>query len=539
MLDITKIIGEDLQTLNSIADELKKVYSDSVDSQIDTDRPENFFWQPFYTKNTYHCDAFDAIARYYFVRQKGRRINEIIIYKEHLSVALREYCKKNSIKIRIKRNIKGLLMGGVTGMLQFLIWLFLDKIQYKLSNSKFCLSWAKDNVLVCETIYYKSNVNENKLHDRHFGEIFSKLETSQSYDVLIFPFFYGLFNYYKLYKNLKKSDSQFIFITSLIKLSDLFYIFKVALSKSGNQKFIIEGVDFTDLKHSSLSKNRFKLSSLISILKYRVNLNLAKKIKADSVSVLKWFEGNEIDRMSILGWNKSKKIQKIIGYYDAFPPKDYLSPYLYKDEKKFRSVPDDYYVISEYIAKNISTLHSNSKVYVTGSMRLKYDSDKSVNLKTTNVLVVLPFDKVQSRYIYDLSTSAFLSQLTNLNYKKMIIRPHPADSNNYKVKGDYLVVDRETPYKDLLNVTDCVIGNSSSAVVDAFFQGKKIGLVAIPGKLSSSPFPSGFDLDRVNEIYNVEDVLSFLCSDNSWFESKCFGMSDINPLVSFKKSLEL
>lgn len=514
MIDLTKLKGIELRRLNHIGWGLKKEYSEAIFSTIEKTDFKNYFWHPFFSKNTYVCNAYDSVVRYFYILNYNRPLKAIKIYDIHVSKALLKLCKQRGVKVTIEKTRSNKIFRF--GIIKFILWFFIDKTLYKLSrhrvSKEIFKSGGSNKFVICETVYYKNTYSDQSLKDRHFFNTFNKLN-EQGVGVVIFPFVYGFFNYYNLYRKVIKTNLEHVFLASFTKFTDLINVLSHVKSlRKVNKNFIINGVDFSDVANRSIKRLKYKPSSLVSVLKYIVTKRFALEKLPKKTSVLKWFEGSEVDRMSVLGWREVGGINNLIGYYDAFPPNNYLSPYLFRDDFIYKLVPDHLFFISEAVKEDFVKNVSSDNVHITGSLRIDLQNEEHTSNDFNLCLAVLPFDSAVAKYIFQLIVD-IASDLPN--DLQLIIRPHPSDNAVYEIDSTKVLVERNTPFNKLLVKADFVIGNSSSTVTEAYLNNKKVGLVQLPGELSSSPIPMTASLDFVREIFDADDLLNFLRLDST------------------------
>ena len=61
--------------------------------------------------------------------------------------------------------------------------------------------------------------------DRHYPGLLDHTTESEKSSIFILPYYYGIRNYFKLFKKLKKTNTNFLIPESFLKFSDYFYAF--------------------------------------------------------------------------------------------------------------------------------------------------------------------------------------------------------------------------------------------------------------------------------------------------------------------------
>lgn len=531
-LDTTNLNSADTKRLNGVADELRYEYIDQVSKLVilrQDDTP--VYSHPFFAKNSAVCPVFESVVWYFFVKEKiaSDKVSTLIVDAKHWSLALSKLADENAIKTCIKN--KKLLRPFVrpfVNLCKLSGWWLYERLAFKLSCSGMRLSDMQiggrpvkkvpaRNVIV-ETIFYKTSCDMNgRLHDRHFSNTVMILKKTYGHNVVVFPFLYGFFNYSRLFRCLRKHRLHVVSLAELIKFRYFFSGLKDTIFFQLPQfDFCIREVAFTDVAMSSIKINRWKVSSIIARLKYSSLVKLAPDHGlTEKFDVLRWHEGHELDCMSMLGWRESNLLGKAVGYYDAFPPKNYLCPYINVAHKAGGVVPDRMFVVSRILQSELDLSRRKTLLGYASSLRfknIKAKENSEERSKSDIFVIALPLLEAQSIFIIKLIERALVGN--RLADYKIILRPHPASGYRLNLKHSNVVIDNTSPFMHILSKSSGLVGAGSSTVMEAIANGVSVGIVNFPSSLSALPTPKDIAGSCCFDIYNSDDLVEFF-TENS------------------------
>ncbi|SVD46481.1 uncharacterized protein METZ01_LOCUS399335, partial [marine metagenome] len=211
---------------------------------------------------------------------------------------------------------------------------------------------------------------------------------------------------YLTYKELRKSNRNFLIKDDFLKVKDIIYAFchfiRVFMIKI-NSAFVLD-VDISSLVKEELkSINNFD-GAVISLLNYRFARSLRKngiRLKL----VVNWFENQVVDK----GWNAGFAHYypnvKRVGYRGFFPSDLYLCTFPSKYENESKVLPSVIAVIGKKLIDSTKEFDSSLKLEVVPAFRFQYIWDEyqdNLDSFVYRILIVLPgnarqaFDMVKS-----------------------------------------------------------------------------------------------------------------------------------------------
>lgn len=508
---------------NKVADEIRQEYVFCLNELSEKYVHDlNWFVTPFACRNTYVCSVFEDVVKVIFSRQmldEDKDICMIIVDTPTLAKVIASFAPK-SVLIKSKQ---GKLKYYVSLLLKVLVSLFRYVISSLVRHTSFKLASLdpsyKNNRLdsepysVIETYVYKNSFGGGEFNDRHFNAVSTYLSENAARKLIYVPMFYRVRNYFTLYMRAFKSNSKFLFVeehTSFLDiLRSLQHPFLLDYAQS-NVK--IRGIDISLLVIHSLIRHSTHTSSLYAILKYRFCENLRKSNRLSIKRIVRWYENQEIDHGSIMGWRKYSETTPIIGYMDFFSSSNYLCAYPIPVELKQRMIPDCIGVMGGGLVSSHKRFCNALNIKVVPSFRFSTVSvSEEREAKTSDeviILVTLPISRNHINII-----TKVIADFPSVNDGMPIqfaIKSHPASkfvlgeklSTHNNVQ--YTLVDESLP--TLLERADFVLSAASSTLVEAIMYGVPAILVSSTQSLRENVIPEVVPDKLWKEIFNAREL---------------------------------
>ncbi len=531
VLDLSKggnLTAEQARLFNYIADEIRQEYVELVNEMSKKYRYDlNWFVTPFACRNTYICSVFEDVVRILFVKDivcRKNKIDVVIVDTPILAETIKPYLPSH-VLINSKQGYTkyyfSLLSAVVTGLVKYIISALLRQTSFKLASSFFGKevnsAIHSESVSVIETYLYKNSFIKGEFNDRHFCNIKTFLDEEQKNRTLYIPTFYNVYNYFSLYLSAFKAKENFLFVEKFTSLLDIMHSLRHPLSLNYKQSNIkIRNVDISQIVNHSLVRHSTQTSSLYAVLKYRFCENLKKNNSISISCVVRWYENQEIDHGSIMGWRAYSDSLHIVGYMGFFASSNYLCVYPIPVEFNSRMTPDCIGVMGEGLINQHNKFCDLLNIEVVPSFRFSAPiNNKRIRKRYTaaiKVLVTLPISNAHINTI--LKIIAGVSSINNVRPIVFVIKPHPASKNSfakYLIDRDnvqYFIVD--DALTTLFDEVDFVLSVASSSLVEAIMHGVPALIASSTQSLRENVIPEFIPDNLWNEVFSADELYTAL-----------------------------
>lgn len=543
-----KMSPERARLFNQIADGLRREYIDVVNNISKKQKSKlHWFATPFACRNTYVCSVFEDVVRMFFIRSiiDGEDCPDtIIVDTPFLAKEIKPYLP-DSVQIKSQQsNSKyyALLILGIAGRLfKYAVSTLLRYMSFKLASlfsENKSHATLNGSAVVIETYIYNNSFIKGEFNDRHFQGMYSYLDNYQADRLLYIPTFYQVYNSFSLYLKAFKSKTNFLFVEEHISLLDIFYPllhpFKLDYSQSNIK---VRGIDISAVVNHSLMRHSTHTSSLYAILKYRFCCNL-KEDKSISINqVVRWYENQEIDHGSIMGWRAYSDSLHVVGYMGFFSSSNYLCAYPISVEHDLRITPDRIGVMGEGLIDCHKKFCDSLNLEVVPSFRFASPTvrtqTKSTYREDIKVLVALPISQQHSRTI--LNVIAGVSSINRERTILFVIKFHPASRfslDDYQIERNnvqYTVVDDSIAV--LFDEVDYVVSTASSTIVEAIMHGVSVILVSSTQSLRESVIPEFVPDILWSEVYSANELYAAITGHKQHGELDADSLSLLNSRI--------
>ena len=328
--------------------------------------------------------------------------------------------------------------------------------------------------------------NSEKFHDRYLSglvEVLSKNGINYAYLPCFYKDGYSPYNWYKLYKTLKKSEHDFVTEFDLLHWSDLLkmtvFVFRypVALIKLINRYSVDNSIKAALSYSLKLSLKDYTLTAFV---RYLVGVNLAKKYT--SFKLLSYCEFQVIDKTLFKGIRDTSKGVKIYAYQQFIKYPIFMNLYISELETN-DTLPDRIIVTGDHYIPATTRYD-----YMSLSIRNRKVFEIESEISSSEILVLLPYFEKEAESILKLINSSCVAD------EKLLIKPHPTlNIEAYKniIQDHWSIVGGDM--YDFFNNTKIVITSSSGASIEAISVGISVIVVDSEGQLPIDPM---IDLGR-------------------------------------------
>ena len=528
-LDISRdgVMSDEFARLfDRISDDLRNEYVEFVnDFSAQYLHDLNWFVTPFACRNTYVCDVFESLVRVVFVRSIASRhpdITTIVVDTPVLARLIRS-CVPRSIIIKSKKNninyYSIIFLDVLKGAIKYIVSAFLKSMSFRIASliaSDKSRNVCSKDVSIIETYLYSNSFDGGNFTDRHFCKLGTYLNGSQLGKLVYIPTFYNVRNYFSVYLSAIRSKERFFFVEQHINMFDmlfpLMHPFNLKFSHSG---VIFRGLDISQLINHSLVRHCTNTSSLNSILKQRFCSNLSKQNAISINRIVRWYENQEIDHGSILGWRSYFESISVIGYMGYFSSDNYLCSFPMSIEYDLKMVPDCIGVMGKGLINQHKKYCNSLNIKVVPSFRFSvpdYCSHSNRDLANgIKVLVALPISENHIKIIINMIRA--VTSFDHIDPLTFIIKPHPASQYNcgqVNSNNNVRYVVSEDSLHDLFGDVDFVMSFASSSLVEAIMHGKYAVLVSPTQSLRENIVPDFVPRHLWSEVYSAQELYDLI-----------------------------
>ena len=510
---------EFLSILDDIADEIRPNYVNFI-SDLNLKYKNDIDWilTDLSSRNTPNCPLFENICKLELIKRlsSNNQINEVItncpfFYKSIVKNLNNKLIIIDESKIIVtffkilKNNLKKLVVLFYSYLSRFLISKIV-RIKTLLGN--------KRSIIILESIIYENSFNNFVFKDRHYPGLLENTTETEKSTIFILPYYYGIWDFFKLFKKLKKTKTNFLIPENFLKFSDYYYAFFSffrlgrKIKKIKNIKF--NTIDVTDLVLDSYYKNIISIGSCEGIIRNR----LIKRLKSKGVKIKKfiqWFENQPINKGTIISLKTHYPNTKITGHIGIFTSPNVIGLYPSKQELDCDLLPDEIAVIGKNLASLIKVYCPDLKTLLSPAFRFQDllipKSSNRLSKKFT-ILIILPIFKID----YTMILNLFGLVNTQISDYNLLIKTHPGSNHNFvsKILSDNNLIDYVTNknIQDALASSNLVITSASSSALESVFSGKPTLLISNGSSVLKNPIPSNISSNLYSVCYNLDDIVN-------------------------------
>ena len=265
--------------------------------------------------------------------------------------------------------------------------------------------------------------------------------------------------------------------------------------------------------------------------------NLRKDSSISINRILRWYENQEVDHGSIMGWRTYSDSLRIVGYMGFFSSSNYLCAYPIPVEYDSRMTPDCIGVMGEGLidlhkkfcdALNLEVVPSFRFASPKINTQIKYRSTDDIK-----VLVALPISQDHIRII--LKIIGGVSSINDGTPILFSIKPHPASNYSFdehlidRNNVQYTVVDDSLT--TLLGDVDLFLSVASSTLVEAIMYGIPVLLVSSTQSLRENVIPEFVSEDLWDEVYSANELHAVLTQHKKLSKLNTDELNTLNSMI--------
>ena len=509
----------DSRIVDGTAEKLRKEYVEYL-VKLGRGNEKNIYWWVLnsISRNTLISRLFKDICYLVMLKNKfdkGQTFDIIIVDSPSLRKTLWEFKIENKYDFRISYKGKSLLklhMSRFYSYLKvafnfFLRWFFGWASKGFKKDSK-----IYDDIIMLDTFIYKDSFRNNSFNDRYYPTLLEYFKQGERKYIYYLPTYYGIWNYRKLFKNLRKSEKKFLLKEDYLKLKDYFYALSLPFrTRMVRAKEKFYGFDISHLLKEEVLNDRVSNSSMNGMLNYRFTERLkGKGLKIKMV--INWFENQSIDHGLNIGFREYYREADLIGYLGFPPQNNYLSLYPTEQERAYKIIPEEIRVIGRGYVDIVKQFCPKLSVSVAPAFRhVKVWNKREIypDKKKFVVLIALPILTGESDELIGIVLdSAKSNGIANCFFQ---IKPHPThDLNvlkskwNRKLTPDFSFISGD--FNSCVENADVLVSCTSSACLETIAKGIPVIVIASRSGLTQLVIPEEIKQNIWKLCYTVEDV---------------------------------
>lgn len=514
----SNLCKDDIILLDCIAIELRHKYVDFI-SELNYKYKAEIDWTltDLSSRNTAVCSIFENLCKLELIKRlhEQRKIKSI---KTDNYFLCKSISKNFNDKLNIINQSNAFLrfFKILTYNLKKFIVLFYSYLSRFLISKIVGVNSPLDNkksIIILESIIYKNSLENEEFKDRHYPGLFNNITEFEKSSIFILPYYYGIYNFYKLFRKLKKNKTYFLIPENFLKFSDYYYSilsFSRLLKNIKNIKNIkFNGYDVTDLVLESYLENIVSIGSSEGLIRNK----LINRLKVSHVKIkrfIQWYENQPINKGTVVSLKTNYPKTKIIGHIGSYFSPNLIGICPSNQELDCDLLPDEVAVIGKNIDSLIKEYCSNLKTVLSPAYRFQHllKTKPKNNSSKYNILIILPIFKVD----YSMILKLFGFAKSKIKAHNLLIKIHPGSNKNIVTKklieNDLINFVTYKNIEETLTCADLVITSASSSALESFFSGKPTLLISNGSGILKNPIPCNILSNLYSVCYNVDDIIN-------------------------------
>lgn len=546
---------------NIVAERIRKPFIDWLDELNDLRGANKEWWfESVSCRNVYESDLFQnccyvEIIKGIFSQNSLELPTIIFVDSEGLANVLAAWLRQERVKVILYRHffIGKTIKRSLSSLHNYCFFIcqllsrFMAALFTRAHGQQKKTILGHPRILIDTFIHANSFQDDNSFYDPYYPGLYQFLE-SKGYSIMIHPVLdIARMNFYSLYKQMRKSNYQFVLPEDYLRLRDYasIILYPLRFFSRGIKTMPFLGIDITPLIKE---ERRFALFSgpMYAVLIYRFFMRFKQNQPSPEI-ILDWYENQVIDRAFIFGAREAFPKAKLIGVQMFMHSLNFLNHFPTKTEVRFRVVPDTVLCVSKLQCEMAKAFSDGFRCLPCAALRSAHvfdnlpDIDQDVIKK--NILVLLP-------YIHDeaLELLSLVREAKKLLAQDIAIRikSHPfldMDSLSLRI-GEWPGQICDKTLKEEFSRALVVVGTHSSSLVEALACNRPVIFVARQNCFSHNPLvaiPDG--IARV--CYSFSDLASALTyyyslslSERSRFKAESLRIRDLYFTPVSEETLE-
>ncbi len=476
-----------------------------------------------YVNNLFqYCCYLEILERLWL--EKTKMPSLVIVESAGLAITIKDWAAAKNINTeiighqyflvlnRLKSYLRYLLQWNRFVIVLFLRWLAaqITRVIYASKDVK-----IKPSIIVDTFVHDYCILDNGVFNDRYFPYLHEYL-SRKGMHVLVHPVLYGFrFNYYSIYKRMRKSNTVFIIQEDFLSLSNyfsaLFYPLRVLFQKTEPLHF--RNFNFYYLLKEELTKQPLE-SAMQSFLIYHLFLNFGKAGLSPEF-IIDWYENQVIDKALIIGARRAFPNIKIIGAQLFIHSHNHLNLFPSESEVEAEVTPNLLLETSEYQCRIAQSFTKAVHCKPVAALRYRHlFSDDALTVSVFRqrekiILILLPFDISEAIEMLEIVKEGLDEIKDDI---RILIKGHP-DYDSKKVIDAFGRENWPPRYEifngnlsDALEHASVVISSNSSSMVEAAAKGIPVIFLGRQTVLNKNIL-SDLNMDIVTECFSSSELV--------------------------------
>ncbi len=508
--------------LDEIAEELRQPFAELVRRISAPFGAEPDWWvTPLASRNTYICALFLRLCKVILIRRiiAKSSISEVVVDAPAMAHLLRDILPSS---VRVSCTVSALrwwlrCAASIIRRLAIATYVFAGRFLFSKLIPSAGRDFPSEPIVVVDTIIYPESIQEGVLRDRHYPGLLNSLEESERCRVYRAPSYYGVRNYFRFFRRLRKCKDNLLLAEDYLGLTDyVFAISHILRTPRRLRTCEFDGMNITLLVREAYVENLANLGSMEGLLRYR----FAKRLREVGIRlhrVVEWFENQEIDHGAMAGWRTFYPETEVIGYQGFLASRTYLCMFPLAVEKTLNLLPQTLAVMGSALVAPSKEFCPDMRVVTAPAFRFQAvwrDRSGEPDANWFTILIALPIMKRECTAIMAKTGEAAKMITNNQRPYRFYIKPHPAwrkkdvDSLVSEFPAVYEVINGD--FDQALDMANVLVSAASSTCVQAIARGIPVAIVGQPGLLTQNPIPNVVDTRLWTVCYTSSDLTTTL-----------------------------
>ncbi len=512
--------------LNATADRARTFYHDMI-SRMAVGKEEDLDWwvSGIAGRNTYVCNLFLECCYVVLARDllAKKELSEIVVESKPLGECILSVGRTLGVPVTI--TIREGIFEPIRILLQGLFDYGKDIVR-QLYRAWLCRSRFPSrqgplpaDCTLAELFVLDGSFDKGSFKDRYYEDFGGLLTEGEKKDIVFFAnLAVRLKNIHRVMQSLRSARQRFLIQEELLKTSDFVYAWSYPLRTIRNfpRQAILDGIDVTPVVRRAWWRHLFSSRSVEAILKFR----FFKRLKDKGTTlrlVIDWFENQDMDKAFSMGLRRFYPETTVVGYQGFDTQKYFLCAYPIEVERSSGVLPHTVAVCGPKLVSERKRFCRDLSVEIAPAFRymnLWKDNKKITDASFFQVLIVLPLEAQSAAEVLQLTMEIVEScEIENIRF---LLKPHPA------LRLD-TIRDETRPLPAALRVVegdisaywgqvDLIIGNTSSALLEAAAMGIPVIIIGSLHGITNNPMPESLPQDIWRLAFTKEEILTSLRS---------------------------
>lgn len=515
---------EHMVLLNSIADELRRPFTDCIE-ELGRGKEQDLDWwvSELACRNTYTNPLFLECCYLVLVRRllaQGDVPEKIVVDSRALYTVLTSAIRRShpTVHIELRRSTRDALKDVVKPFVNYAQTVREFLKQYRAARKNRRQQKLPDEAItLVDTFVFPTSFPQGNYNDRYYDGFAGALTPDEERLLFYVPTFMDVQDYDALFSAMHSAPQQFLAKEEFLTVRDYFYAlaypFRTVFQRPGTVQLL--GEDITPLVRQIWYKYLGQYSSMDALLKAR----FAQRLKEQSIKirlVVDWFENQIIDKGLTSGVHRWLPGVPVVGYQVGIDHRLYLCYYPTSQEKNSGVLPDRVAVTGAFFRDNVREFCPSLDVVTAPAFRYRHVWEERTfrpDPQWFTVLLALPITLSDGNDILHLVASVLRRGIpANVRFQ---VKQHPTwteekirESFGAQWPAEFSFV--RGGFRDCAEQADVVVGNNSSALLETVVMGIPVVIVGSRSALTQNPIPDQFPHELWCVCFTPDELLDAL-----------------------------